>query len=158
MEVTKCKLICVDQGPNMAAWTYKIHLNMCWQNPSHDSEDTKCISTCVDQTPPTTVTTQIGSHHVLTKPLPCQRWQSESQHVLNKPISYQRGQTSISTSFDQTHHTPTSTIMHINLCWQKPIPCQGEHKMHVNMCRPNPSHASEHTKCFLTCVFRNPQC
>ena len=112
-EDTKCSLICVDQGPKMAAWTHKIHLNMRWQNPSHDSEDTKCISTCVDQTPPLPVKTHIVSHHLLTKPLPFQRWQNESQHVLTKPISCQREQKMISTSFDQTHHTPTSTIMHI---------------------------------------------
>ena len=30
---------------------HKKHLNMCWRNPTHASEETKCISTCVDQSP-----------------------------------------------------------------------------------------------------------
>ena len=30
---------------------HKVHFNMCWPNPLHDSGDTKYISTCVDKTP-----------------------------------------------------------------------------------------------------------
>ena len=62
----KCISTCVDQTHPMPARTknvsqhvfkkflpcqrgHKMHLNMCWQNTSHDSEDSKCISTCADQ-------------------------------------------------------------------------------------------------------------
>ena len=34
----------------------------------------------------------------------------------------------------------------------KPIPCQGGHKMYLNMRLPNPSYANEDRKCISTCV------
>ena len=36
-----------------------MHLNMWWPNPSHSSEDTKCILTCVDQIHPMPEITQM---------------------------------------------------------------------------------------------------
>jgi hypothetical protein len=38
--------------------------------PAEASEDTKCISTCVDQTHLMPARTQNASQHVTTKPLP----------------------------------------------------------------------------------------
>ena len=104
---TKCISTCVDQMRPMPARKQnvsqkvltkpvpclqgrEIYLNMCWQNPSHSSEETKCISRCDVQTPPSLGMTQNPSQHVLTKQNPCQR----------------------------------GRIMHLNMCW------------------PNPSHAA----------------
>jgi hypothetical protein len=86
----KCISACVDQMQLMPAWMQnisqkvltkpvpcqrgrEIYLDMCWQNPSHSSEETKCISTCVNQTKPMPKRTHNASQHVLTKPHPCQR-------------------------------------------------------------------------------------
>ena len=44
----KMYLSCVDLTRPWQ-WEPKVHLNLCWTNPSHASGDTKCISTCVDQ-------------------------------------------------------------------------------------------------------------
>ena len=52
---------------------HRMYLNMCWQSPSHASDETKCISTCVDQTPPISETIDNVSQYVLSKLLPCQR-------------------------------------------------------------------------------------
>ena len=66
---TKCNSTCVDQITPISAKTqnlskhlltkplwfqrgHKIYLNGCWPNPSLVSKDTKCITTCDDQTPP----------------------------------------------------------------------------------------------------------
>ena len=64
---------------------HKMNFNMCrtklsharlntnfWPDPSHASENTKCIPSFVDQTHPMPARTQNVSQHVLTKPLPCQ--------------------------------------------------------------------------------------
>ena len=83
---------------------HKMHLNMIWPNPSNASEDTKCISTCVDQNSPMSARTK-----------------NISELVLTKPISWLLG-----------------------------------HKMYIKLCWPNPTHASENTKCFSACVDKNP--
>ena len=74
------------------------------KNPSFTGEDTKCVSTCVDQTPRMPTRTQHVPQHVSTIPIACQwtvkniskcvdqthpipaRTQNESQHVLTKPL------------------------------------------------------------------------
>ena len=43
---------------------HKIHLNTWWSYSSLANEDTKCISTCVDQTPPMRARTKNASQHV----------------------------------------------------------------------------------------------
>ena len=50
-----------------------MHLNMSCPYTSHASEGTKCISTCIEQTPPLPVRTQNAPQHVLNKPILCQR-------------------------------------------------------------------------------------
>ena len=69
---------------------HKMSLNMCWPNtpmpeithnvsqldlnkPLHAFEDTKCITTCVDQTPHIPARTQNACQHVLTKFIQCKR-------------------------------------------------------------------------------------
>jgi hypothetical protein len=59
--------------------------------PSNASENTKCFSTCVDQTQPMPASTQNVSEHVLTISTMPTRTQNVSEHVLNKPIPFQRG-------------------------------------------------------------------
>jgi len=51
----------------------KMYLKICGPNPSHSSEDTKCISTCADQTTLMPVRTQNVYQLVFTKPLLCRR-------------------------------------------------------------------------------------
>ena len=50
---------------------HKSYRNLCWTNHPHVSEDTKCISTCVDKTQHMPARIQNASHLVLTKHLPC---------------------------------------------------------------------------------------
>ena len=131
-------------------------LNMCQPHA--------CSPTCVDQSHYMTVSTQNLSQLVLTQPTPCYRelkmhinmyWtnlyhaseDSESQHVKDKPISCQRRQKSTSTNFDLTHHPPTITLKVYQLMLTKANPRKREHKMHLNVCWPNPSHAREDTRC-----------
>ena len=102
-------------------------ISTCFTKHTHANDDTKCISTCVDQTPP--------------KPA---RSENATQHVLNKPITYKRGY--------KIHQTLRGHKMHLNKGLTKIIPCQRGRQMHLNMCRPNPSHACEDTKCISTCV------
>jgi hypothetical protein len=78
---------------------HKIYFNLCWQNPSHAMEDTKCnlicvakaltclpghtkyIPTCVDKIPPMTARTQNVYQLLLTKPLPRQ-WRHKLQLIM----------------------------------------------------------------------------
>ena len=50
----------------------KNHRNMCWANPSHSSEDKKCISPRFDKAHPMPARTQNVTEIVLTKSIPCQ--------------------------------------------------------------------------------------
>ena len=129
---------------------------MCWPNPSHASEDTKCISTCVDQTPPLVARTQSASQHMLTEFSPCQRgqkmnlamWWPNLSHAsedkkcislyLTNPIQASEVTKCISTSIEQNPSYQRGQKMHLYMCW------------------PNPSHASEDTKCIATCVDKTP--
>ena len=52
---------------------HKMHLSLCWPNPSHASEYTKFTLTCVDKNNPIQTRTHYESQHVLTKHIPCQR-------------------------------------------------------------------------------------
>ena len=57
---------------------HKMHLNKNGPKPFNASEDTKCISTSVDQTHPMPMRTQNVSQHVL------KMTENASQHVLTK--------------------------------------------------------------------------
>jgi hypothetical protein len=99
-EETKCNSTCVDKTHSMPTRTqnashhkltnslpfqrgYKKHQNMCGPKPSNTSENTRCISTCVDQAKfistcvdlshPRPARTQYSSQLVLPNPIPCQK-------------------------------------------------------------------------------------
>ena len=113
----------------------KKYFSLCWSNLSHESKDTKCISTWVDQTHPLQARTQNASQHALNNayqasedtkciapwvyqsPLMTERIQNVRQHVLIKPLPSPRGQ-----------------------------------NMQLNMCRRMLSHGCDDTKCNWTCV------
>ena len=101
---------------------HKIPLNICWPNPSQASEDTKCISTCVNQTSPTS---QHFPQHVCLK--------IHYQHVLTKRIRCQRAH-----------------IMHLKICWPNPINASKDTKRNSTS-KPNSYYVSWDTKCISTC-------
>ena len=143
---------------------HKMHLNVCWPNTSYASKDTKCILTCIIQTPPMCDDTKYTST-CLTKPIPCQwghkmhlnkcwtnpskpaRALNVSQLVLNKLLKCQGGHNILLIKCWQPPPMPARTKKESQHVLNKPIPCQRGHKMHLNMCWSNQSHASEHTKC-----------
>ena len=103
---------------------------------------------------------QNASQHMMTNPLPWQRWQNLSLHVLTKPLKFQWEQKCISTSIDETSPMParTQNVPQIELAIF--IPRQQGQKMHLTLCWPNSSHDSEDTKCISTCprghnIFHN---
>ena len=106
------------------------YLNMSRPNITHSSLDTKCISTCVDQTNPIPDRTEKASQHVLTKPIPCQLG-----HKIYLNLCWQRGQKMLQ-----------------NLCWTKPITWQLGPKIYLNKCSLYLSYASDYNKCISTCV------
>ena len=92
---------------------------------------------------------------VLTKPLPCQK--SESQNVLTNPTTCLRGhKTCIWTSFDQTRPLPTRTLHASQLVLTITISCQLGHKMYFNLSWLNPSNATTLTRCTSTSVDQTP--
>ena len=140
------------------------------RTPPMSCEDSKWMSTGVEQTHYMPARTQNLSKHVLIKPLSMSAWkQNEFKHVLTKPIPCQR-----------------RNKMHLNMCrlnntnvartqivyqhvLTKPIQCQRRQKMNLNMCWPthptltwtqsrsqyvltNLSHASKDRKLILTCA------
>ena len=183
----------------------KMNINLCWPNPSHASEEIKCISnyvdtkfisTCVDQTPPMPARPLNVSQHVLTKPLPCYQGhkcispcveQTPPMRARTQPPPYQRGNQIylnmwcpilyhasedtkyISTCVHQTPEMPwisscisrcvnlthlmpmrtPNTSQHVLI---KPLPCQREHKTYRNMCCPNTFLANVDTKFISICV------
>jgi hypothetical protein len=102
---TKCISTSVDLIPNVPAkkrhvsqhvlikcipcqCVHKTHLNMSRTKASNASENTNCISACVEQTPAMPARTQNASQTCVdqthTKPA---RAQNVSQHVFTKPLS-----------------------------------------------------------------------
>jgi len=120
---------------------FKTHLNMFWPNPSHASEDTKCISTSIEQNPS------------------CQRGQKMHLYMCWPNPSHANEDTKcIATCVDKTPPLPvrkTNLSQHV---LTKPIPWQRGCKMHPNMCWPNPSHTSEDTKFISTSGHQNLPC
>ena len=99
---------------------HKKHLNLFWRNPSFTNEDTKFLSTCLDQTPPLLA-----------------RKQNVSQHVMYKPIPWQREHKCISKSINQSHPMPARTKQISEIMLQQPLSCQRGHKMHLNISWPS---------------------
>jgi hypothetical protein len=169
---TKYISICVDYSPLMPTSTgnasqhvftslcqrsQKIHLNMCWPSPSHASENTKFISTCVDHTYPKLARKQNVSQLVLTKPHPYQRGNNMYLKMCWPNASHaSEDQKYISTCVDKIPPMPRRTENESQHLFTKPLSCLREHKtylnlsltnMHLNLCWQNPSYALEETKC-----------
>ena len=131
-----------------------MHFDSCWPNPSIANMNTKCVSTCVDQTNPMPVRTQNVSEHVLTQPLKCQRGHKIHLTMCCPIPSYAWEDTKCpSTCVDETRNKPARTQIKSLFEVTKTVPCQQEHKMHLNLCWPNLSHASEDIS---TCVDQTP--
>jgi len=151
-EDTECITTYHDQTPLMAARTQiasqqlssklihcqqglKMYLNLCWPNSSQAGEQTKFISTCVDQTYPMLARTKSISIGIdQTPPMPA-RAQFASQHVLSNPLSCQLGHK-----------------FHFNIALKYTITIQQGHKNHLFIFWPNSSHSSDDKKCISTCV------
>ena len=160
--------------PIPCQWEHKMYSIICLPNPSYDTEDKKCIWTCVEKTHPMPARTQNVSQLVLNKAVPCQRG---DRVYLNLcwPISRQRGHKMylnlcwpnithasedpkcISTCVDQIPPMPARTQNASQHVLTKPLQCQRGHKMHLNMCWPKLSHVSEDTKYISTCVDQTYQ-
>ena len=171
----KCISTCVDQNPShtseyrkcISVWVDLNHQrpgrtkNVCQHvlnklitfqpgpNQSLASGDTKYISTCVDQTPPTN-TKKKTSCFDQSIPLPLEETKCTLTCV-PKPIQYNRG-----------------NKVYLNLWWPKSYhacedtkcisTCQRGQKMHHNMSWLILSHASEDTKCISTYVGQTLPC
>ena len=113
-------------------------------NPSHNSEDRKCILTCVDQTHPFLAHAQNASQHVMTKAILCQRghemhhsmcWSNSSNASEDKKCA--------STCVEQSPPAPATTQNAYQHLLIKPI---------CILTSVDQTHASENTKCVFTCV------
>ena len=112
---------------------HEMYFDSCWPNPSIGNMNTKCVSTCVDPC-------QRGHKIDLTMccPNPSHAWEDTKcpstcgDETCNKPARIQ-----IKSLFEVTNT----------------VPCQQEHKMHLNLCWPNLSHASEDIS---TCFDQTP--
>ena len=116
-------------------------------------EITKCISTCVAQTPHMPKITQNVSHNVLTNHYhaPCQ--QAHNMHTnmsCTKPFNASEATSCISTCIDQTQSIParTQNASQIVLTWQR------RHKMYLSACWLSPSNVGEEIKCISTFVSK----
>ena len=134
---------------------HKMHLNWCWPNHSHANEDTKYISSCVDQfhsskdsksiswwipSQARKDTKYISTFVDHTQSMPT--WtQNISQPVKIKPLFKRDLTNCISTIFLPTPLRTQNAFQHV---LTNPLLCQRGHKMHHNMCSPKPYHASEY--------------
>ena len=123
-----------------------IYLNLCWPNPSHISEDTKCISICTKLLP-----SQRGHKMYLkmcwpnascacadtsciptcveeTQPMRAET-QNATQSVLAKPSHSSEDTKCISIWVDQIHHLPARPQIASQHVLSKPILCQRGHRM-----------------------------
>jgi hypothetical protein len=113
------------------------------QNLLHASVDTKCTKSCDDQTTPVPArTVNILTCVKQTHPMPGRK-QNACQHVLSKSSHASEDTKSISKCIDQPPPTPASTQNISELLLNKLIQCAQGHKMHLNMCRLNPSNVTE---------------
>ena len=121
------------------------HLNMCWPDPSYDSEDWKCIPTCVNQTPPCHVRYKIPAWTKILLNI----WRPNRFHAREDTKS-------ISTCVDQTPTIPAKKQNVSQNELTKPLECQRGLNMYLNKGWTNNSHASEDTKSNSTCVDQIP--
>ena len=113
-------------------WVHKLHRNICILNPSNASDYINCKSAYVDQAYPTPARIKnCNSIPVDQNFTMLERKQIISQLVLNMPANTQNA----------------SQLVLTKTLW-----CQRGQKRQLNMCWTNPSHASEDTNCFSTCV------
>ena len=139
--VTKCISTCVDQT-NPLPRRRKMHLEMCWPNLSHASEDLKFKSTWVDHTfhIPSWIK-HISTCFHYTIPMAARTRTNASdtkcimKHVMTNFASDDTKFTS--TCIDQNPHIPgrTQNISH------NVLSCQCGQKIHLNTSWPNTSHA-----------------
>ena len=118
---------------------HKMDLNSGWQNPSHDTEDTKL------------------SLNLLTKPSSCQRGHKDHLYMCWR-ISSNASETTkcISTCIDQTHLMPSRTQNASQYVLTKLSKCKQGHKIHFNVHWPSSSNANEVNKCISSCVDQIP--
>jgi len=85
---------------------------------------------------------------VLNNPITCQG--EHKMHLILcrlNPSHASKDTKCISSFVEQTHPMPARTQNVSQHVLNNPITCQGEHKMHLILCRLNPSHASKDIKC-----------
>ena len=121
-------------------------LNLCRINLSYAFEDTKFISTCVDQIHSMPERTLNVSQHVLRgrKMYHNQCWPNLSHACEDRKY--------ISSCVDQTRPMFARELNVSQHVLPKPILSQRGHKMYLNICWPNPTHARGNRKCISTCV------
>ena len=147
----------------------KMYLNLGWANRSHDKVNNKSYSTCVDQklsmpgkTQTPCIPAQIKkTQHLLTKHLPCRlgskihlyfsrhntslSWEHKKCFsVVTKPSNVNDNTKCIWTCVDQIYPMPARISP---LVLTKPLSWQQRDKIFLNLCWPNPEHASEDTIC-----------
>ena len=139
---TKSNVTCDEQTYQ---GEHKMFLNISWPNPSHASEDIRCISTCVIQI----CDTKCISTGVDQTQLMPQNTKNASQH------GWSNDSKSISTCVDQIPPMPESTQNALKLCWPNPFHASEQIKKSIK-CLPNRPNAIKATKCISTCVDQTP--
>ena len=101
-----------------------MHLIMCWPNPSHANEDSKCISTCVEQ---------------------WHRWQK--MHLNMCWPKRQRGhKMHLNWYWPKTLLCERGHKIYLNMYWRKPIQCHRGLQCFSNMWWSNITYTNEDTK------------
>jgi hypothetical protein len=135
---------------------HKMHLNMRWPKLSHVSEGKKIISTRVDLTHPLPARTQNASQHELTKQITSQQGHKIYGNMCLPNSSHDRKDSKYSTCVDQTPLKPASSENAAQHVLTNSVPSQRWHKMYLNLCWTNTSHACENIKCILTYFNKTP--
>ena len=137
-------IICII---NIYWTTHKMHLYLSWTNPELACEDTKCIAFCIDQTHPMPARTQ----NVFLLPL-----QARKENVPHPKISAMSHNTYHNMCWPNVYHAIEDSKW-IWTCVDLILPCQWEHKLHLNMCCQTPprlrGYIMHHNMCFRTAVL-----
>ena len=137
---------------------HKMYINICWPKHSYASEDLKYITTCVGQTPSIPERTQNISWLVLTKTLPCQQEHKMNLNMCWPIPTLATDDTKYNSSCDYQITPMSAKTQNVSrFILTKFLPCHQWHKIYLNVCWPNSSHASEDTKCISTCVHQSPE-
>ena len=160
-----CQLVLTN--PISSQRGHNVYLNMCRQNPSYANEATKCISTCINQTPPclwghkmyhnsclpnrsqAREDTKCISKCVKQIHLMPAETQKISQRVLAKPLPCQLGH-----KINLNIYWPYFSLYQLVL--PKPILHHREHKMYLYLDWLKPTHKSQDRKFISTCVDQTP--